>query len=71
VKEPAKALAKNFADARVVLVRRVPRRQGEETLAQSLATDLAFDELESPAETWRVFRLREASPAAVPMSHSR
>jgi hypothetical protein len=59
VKEPAKALAKNFSGARLVLVRRQPRRPGEETLAKSLATDLAFDELRSPAEVWRVFRLRD------------
>jgi hypothetical protein len=60
VKEPAKSIAKNFPGARVVLVRRVPRRPGEELLAQTLATDLAFDELDSPADTWRVFRLRNA-----------
>lgn len=58
VKEPAKTMAKHFPGARFVLVRRVPRRPGEATLAQTLATDLAFDELDSPAETWRLFRLR-------------
>ena len=64
VKEPAKALAKHFEGARFVLVRRQPRRPGEETLAHTLATDLAFDELDSPARTWRLFRLR--SPARAP-----
>ncbi len=58
VKEPSKTLARHFEGARIVLVRRVPRRPGEEELARTLASVLAFDELDSPAETWRVFRLR-------------
>jgi hypothetical protein len=64
VKEPAKALAKHFEGARFVLVRRQPRRPGEEALARSLAADLAFDELDSPARTWRLFRLRNPERAA-------
>lgn len=64
VKEPAKALAKHFEGARFVLVRRQPRRPGEEVLARTLAADLAFDELDSPAHTWRLFRLRNTGRAA-------
>jgi hypothetical protein len=58
VKEPAKTLARHFGGARVVLSRAQPRRPGEETLSRTLAADLAFDELDSPAKTWRAFRLR-------------
>jgi hypothetical protein len=68
VKEPARTLARHFEGARFVLTRRQPRRPGEEVLTRTLAADRAFDELGSPAQTWRVFRLRAPLRVELPGS---
>ena len=61
VEEPARALAKNFDGARVILARRTPRSPGEMNLLKTLAADPNFTELVSPAKSWRAFELRSAA----------
>lgn len=60
VAAPSKTVPKNFPGARIVLVRRSARRPGEAKLAEILERDFAFQELLSPAPTWRIFQLRGA-----------
>lgn len=68
IRDPEQAMTAFFDGARYVLVRRIPHFPGEPALLAGLAANPAFEELASPSQVWRVFRMKaaEVQPAPAP-----
>ncbi len=58
ISDPEQAMSVFFDNARYILVRRIPHLPGEPALLSSLFANPAFEEVASPSQVWRVFRLK-------------
>lgn len=58
VRDPEKLLPQLFDGARFLIVRRLPRHQGEADLLAQLSANKAFEAIASPVPLWQIFRVR-------------
>jgi len=62
ISDPERAMGVFFDGARFLLVRRIAHFPGEPALTAGLAANPAFEEVASPSQVWRVFKLKAPAP---------